>query len=369
MSDTWKNTPIGINITCGFSGDDWPALFGWIDAVQPAAVLVNNHAETVAALAARYPLMTVYYRIHERADGQATDDNQHVYETGGQTVARMLQKRSDYGLTARNIVYCFNNEPPGNDLDSMAMIIDHAVGCYRAAADAGIRVCGPHFGIAQPSVHIDTLWADDLMPRLINAAAYNGASIGLHPYSPGKSEEQWVGDWHITAAYWTEVMARIIGVNPAVRLVLSEIGSEYSANIPTSNTWRKLYDTGADYARSLVWLWDTVFSKHAANIDGAMVFAWGERTGGKWHDYNIRTVPEFRDVLASWRPATAPVPQPTPEPEPIPVPTPAPEPIDDVINTIAYAKLMERHCHAMRAHYQDEADCWRELWQALERSA
>ena len=93
-----SRSPIGLQVTTRFPGDDYsqPAghgLYHWLDALTPAACAINNAPEVAAHLAAKYPDTAWFLRLHSRADGAATDDDQHRHETAVQTVARMIAKR------------------------------------------------------------------------------------------------------------------------------------------------------------------------------------------------------------------------------------------------------------------------------------
>jgi hypothetical protein len=214
----------------------------------------------------------------------------------------MVAKRDAYGVP-NSVWYCFNNEPLPVNLDDWRHVAQHATGVYQQAAAAGLHVAGPHFGV-KSIPQDDAVW-QALAPMFADAVEY-GAIVGLHPYSPGPSVERVIptpqGDWHITAAWWTEEIERIVTIAPGIRMLLSEIGSEPIAGIPGAGTWRDLGLPGAEYAGQLCWLWNAVLSRFAGNIAGCCVFAWDGDAGSRWERWNIRGSDGVRDTLASWVP-------------------------------------------------------------------
>lgn len=306
----WRRSPLGVQFTTAWSGDDLHqpqghGAYHWLDALQPACIVVNNNVEVAARIANERPGMTVFIRVHARADGANTDDDQHRHETAAQTVARMVSKRDDYGVP-NSVWWCFNNEPLPVDVADWQRVADHAIQVYQQAAAHGLRVAGPHFGV-KSIPQDDAVW-QALAPMFAAAVQY-GAIVGLHPYSPGPSVERVIptpqGDWHITAAWWTEEIERIVSLAPGIRLLLSEIGSEPIAGIPGAGTWRDLRLTGAEYAGQLAWLWDTVFAPLAGNIVGTCVFSFdedGDPESSRWNAWDIRGSDGVRDTLAAWVP-------------------------------------------------------------------
>ncbi len=343
---SYRRSPIGLHLTTRFPGDDLnqPAghgVYHWLAALQPACIVVNNNAEIAARLAREYPQMTVVYRIHERFDGAATDDDSHRHETAAQTVARMKAKATAYGIPLdANVWFAFNNEPTYTNeaapYDDLQLVVNHAIGVYHLAAAAGMHVAGPHFGVTHPDTNDQRTMG--ILAPMFAAAIECGALVGLHLYSPGPTMPRTIptpnGDWIINETWWSRIPAAIIDRYPGIRFVLSEIGDENIANVPGSGTYKQLGIDGATYAKRLTeWLWDMVLAPMADNIVGCCLYCFdedGDPTTSRWNAWDIRGSDGVRDTLAAWVPVrgAGELPVPAGEPEPVPEPEPpAPVPV------------------------------------------